>query len=468
MSDFGFGRSQRQQRYNGFNRQVNGPEQMNGSRAVQGEITVNVPFATTFAESRKGGELDGMKRLGLVTDPSKLNIYEGQLLVRQTRSRVGNNRNKTRGDPVFNAFSSFVGLPVYTDDIQDPVRWKGTWMFAGIAKSNIEMNEPIGTNEVAAAMGGAMTIQTNGVMPILPGNYLKFVVPSPDVHGDMMLHKMAEDAKVMHDPYAVTVVPEQPEDGVHFLSTLLVRYARNFVLRSNDRDRDLLLMSNPDRRAGRPSGRALQAEEHFLVDEYIDGSVEDFALNIALAIRLGLVTGNLPTNPQQLNGLANSLDATLKTPGGSAIRIDTTDQPRVINQANASQLDPASAASTAIKKARMEQVDALYSLLGLKNGGAVSKQTRQVVMLHRARGLIPPAKDLKSLQAHLSVVNVGGRAAGGGNMLTPEEKAMDLSHLNRSRESYMSFHSAYAFQAANRFARSLTSGKPGSEVDAIM
>src|SRR5690242_19719067 len=103
MSDFGFGRSQRQQRYNNFNRQVGGPEQMNGSRAVQAEITVNVPFASSFAESRKGGEVDGMKRLGLVTDPSRLNIYEGQCLVRQTRSRVGNNRNKTRGDPVFNA-----------------------------------------------------------------------------------------------------------------------------------------------------------------------------------------------------------------------------------------------------------------------------------------------------------------------------------------------------------------------------
>lgn len=461
MTDFGFGRTQRQQRYNNFNRQVNGPEQMNGSRAVQGEITVNVPFSQNFAESRKGGEVDGMRRLGLVTDPSRLNIYEGQLLVRQSRSRVGNNRNRSRGDPVYNAFSTFLGLPVQVDELQDPVRWKATWMFAGIAKSNIEMNEPIGTNEVAAAMGGAMTIQTNGVMPILPGSYLKFAIPSPD--GDDEMHRLAEEAKVAHDRYAPTVVPERPEDGLHFLSSVLLRYANAFVVKANKADRNRRLMATPNRLAGKPQSNTFDSAETFLVEEYIDGSVEDFAQNVALAIRLGFVTGELPTTAAQVQQFASSLDASL-----TVARIDAPTQPRVRNGVN-SELSAAGVIGRTLKDARAAQVNALYSLLGLTSAmpiGQPSAETRQVIMMHRARGLLPPAPSLKAVKAHLSVVNVGNRVAGGA--LSDAEERMDKSHINRGREGYMAFHAAYAFQAANRFGFSLTGSKSGGEVDAKM
>lgn len=460
MTDFGFGRTQRQQRYNNFNRQVNGPEQMNGSRAVQAEITVNVPFSQNFAESRKGGEMDGMRRFGLVTDPSRLNIYEGQLLVRQTRSRVGNNRNRSRGDPVFNAFSSFVGLPIYADDEQDPVRWKATWMFAGIAKSNIEMNEPIGTNEVAAAMGGAMTIQTNGVLPILPGNYLKFVVPSPT--GDDELHKLAEDAKVAHDRYAPTVVPERPEDGLHFLSTVLLRYANAFVLNTNKAGRDQRLLATPRRAAGQTTSNTFDSAESFLVEEYIDGSVEDFAHAVDLAIRLGFVTGNLPTIPAQVQQLASSLDNSLKTSS-----IDGPSSPREV-AGNITRLAPANQAGAAEKDARMAQVNALHTLLGLTAGvapiAAPSAETRQVIMMHRARGLLPTTPNFRTVKAHLSVANVGSRTVGVN--LSDAEKRMDTAHINRAREGYMAFHSAYAFQASNRFAMAIGGSKPAGEVDA--
>lgn len=453
---YGFGRETRQQRFYNYNSRALGPEDTNGSRSVQGEVTVNLNFDSELATRRTGGEINGGRRLGILTNKSAINFYEGQVAVRQVRTRSNNKPHRNHMEPVYNAFTSFIGMPVFPEDIADPVRWNSNWTFAGIIKANVEMNEPIGNNTVAAAMAGGMTIKTNGTQPIMAGSFLKLVYPSPNPE---TMEAFRKSSKVAFDSYAPSVVPEHPEDGIGFLSNVLSRYVNRFVLKKGP-ERETVLLTGVNRQLGQVGGgRAMEADEQFQASEYIIGSAADFLLNIGLALRLGLVEGNLPTTDADLNTLSASLNNL------STTSLDANDSPVVVQGNTAIRLG---AGGTAQQTTRMAQLIAFQKLLGLSRrpGVNASSTFRELVMLNRARGLLPPTKEFTNLRNQLSLVNVGPRRAGGATM-TDEDKVLDLGQLNRAREGYMSFYACFTFQAASRIGRALDSKKAGAEIDLV-
>lgn len=469
MTDYGFGRGRTptQQRFNNYNSRVTGPEDADGSRLVQGEVTANVPFAVGLAGSRKGGDAAGMKRLGIVSDPSSINFYEGQVLIKQIRSRVGINRGRNRNDPVYNAFTSFRGLPVYPEDVQDPIKWDNTWVFAGVCKSNVEMNEIIGTNEVASAIAGGLTVKTNNSEIILAGSFVKVDIPSPNEADRAAKRERAVGANTLIDDCAPSVVPEKPEDGIHFLAKLMHSFVNKFTI-GRAPDREARLLYDATRRAAQNPGLPLSGAELHLYTEYVEGSTVDFANALLLGARLGLVTLNLPTDIGELGQLSNSFSAVQHRD------IDAIGEPRV--QLNA---DPAAAArvvttsvmaagpaATALQSARGDQMTALYRLLGLSNDNVVtpSATLRELIMLHRVRGLLPVHKDFLPIINNVSVANVGSRRNGTFSSL---EQAADKLQINRARDGYMSFHVCFASQAARRFARATMSSRPGGECDIV-
>lgn len=465
MTDFGFGRQPRQQRFYNYNDRVTGPEDADGSRLVQGEVTANIPFAVNLAASRKGGESTGMRRLGFVSDPSSINFYEGQVLIKQIRSRVGPNRGRNRNDPVFNAFTSFRGLPIYVDDEQDLIRWEHTWVVAGICKANVEMNEPIGTNEVAATQAGGLTIKTNNTEPILAGSFVKATIPSPNDAERAAMRERAVGANVIIDDCAISVVPEKPEDGIHFLGKLMHAFVSKFVVNRAAGRRERFL-HDMTQRYNQPGGPPLTSAELFHYTEYIEGSSIDFANYILLAVRLGLVTLNLPTGSAGLNLLSASLQ--LITPSS----IDSQGAPRqVLGPGNfTSRTMPVGAVADAVQNERGEQMLALYNLLGLNNAlnqtVTASDSLRELIMLTRVRGLLPMHKEFDSLRNTMSIANVGSRRS--GSNLNTFEQTVDQMQVNRAREGYMSFHVCFAAQALRRFARATMTSRPSGECDVVM
>lgn len=458
--DGGFGRRPRQQRFNNAYDRVTGFEDVNGSRVVQAEVTVNCPFSLNFKQSRMGASTADVQRMGVVTDPASINIYEGQMLVKQVQSRIGVGRNRNRNETTFNVFSTFRGLPVYNEEIQNPVQWDDSWVVAGVAKSTIEMNEVIGTNEVASAMAGGMSIKTNGYRPLLAGSFLKLEMPSPMPELNAERVDAARAANVDFDPYMPSVVPERPEDGVLFLKKLLRSYVDSNVMKQGPGRIDLLL-EDMDNRLGNASAVPRRAGLQFVSKEYIQGSSLDFLSNIALAARLGWVTLNIPDNSAGLATFANVVA------GYSPQRLDTDLE--ALDSANpqtGQQPRIAGPVAVAVRSTRSLQIENLYRLFGMIPDAQLSRagiaNAREIVMLNRAAGLLS-MKSTKSLVTHYQTSNAGPRRA----MLSATDQDMNLMQYNRARDAYMAFHETYASQARHRFARATNTARPGAECDIV-
>lgn len=458
--DGGFGRRPRQQRFNNAYDRVTGFEDVNGSRVVQAEVTVNCPFSLNFKQSRMGASTAEAQRMGVVTDPASINIYENQMLVKQVQSRIGIGRNRNRNETTFNVFSTFRGLPVYPEEIQNPVQWEDSWVVAGMAKSTIEMNEVIGTNEVASAMAGGMSIKTNGYRPLLAGSFLKLEIPSPMPELNAERVEAARAANVEIDPYMPSVVPERPEDGVLFLKKVLRSYVDSNVTRQGPNRVDQLL-EDMDIRLGNSGSVARRAGFQFLAKEYIQGSSLDFISNVALAARLGWVTLNIPDNAAALGTFANTVA------GYSPQSLDTDTMARgIIDSQTGQQLPVVGAPATAERITRGSQIENLYRLFGMIPDAQLNRagiaNAREIVMLNRAAGLLS-MQNTKTLVTHYQASNVGPRRAA----LSTADQDMNMMQYNRARDAYMSFHETYASQARHRFGRATNTARPGAEVDMV-
>lgn len=434
------------------------PDDMNGSRIPQGEVTTNRTFIRDLAKRRRASssKADANHRIEMLSDDSQLHINEGDLLIFPVRARNfrGGIAQYADRETQGAVMSSMRAMRVGEIDIKNPSLWKASFAFGGFAKTNKQIGGVTEGSRVAASMAGGRSVRTNSSEVFLPGNIVRLELPSPIPEERQKVADKARALGIQVDVAKPYLRPERADDIRVVVQDYFESYLNNYVIGAGKKsERDALLLTDPF--STHDNSNELTHMLQFFITEYGRGSAIDFANYLALGEKLGLCTIDIPSRDTvAMNRLSRSL-AQLSTrkvdsePGRTIVGLKDTGELRFSDDQGT---------VTGRRNQRTDNVVALYQLLGLlpRDNFDPSPELIEVVMLNRLHGLMPATSAAEELRQATAITHTGPRRH--ISLLNPIEARIENLHANRSRLGLLSFYQLYYEMTSKRVGTCLNAG----------
>ena len=442
------------------------PQEMDGARIPQGEVTTNRPFVRDLVKRRKASSAKAEPRFRIeaVMEDRQLHINEGDLLVMAVRNRTFNGGTARYVDKETHGavMSSMRGLRIGEHDYKNPALWRASWAFGGFAKTNKQIGGVTEGSRVAASMAGGRTVRTNSIEPIYPGQIVRMEVPPLKQEDRQELVRKARANGADFDPAKPYLKPERPEDYLTYIQEHFESYLKEYVFAAGNRQkRDTFLLTDPFN--PHDSDNNLDDLLRFFHVNFCRGAALDFASHLVLAEKLGLATINL-TPGMTAADLANLSRAYSDI---SAMKLDSDLDKTIIRLTASGKLDETANANQALqtRTSRIARAKILFELLGLLPRERVdpSPELIEVIMLHGLHGLLPPNSDAEQLRQQTAITHTGPRRH--TDLLDPVESRMQSLHQNNARIKHLAFYQWYSGMATHRVGKALNATPAGGEAD---
>jgi hypothetical protein len=435
------------------------PDDFFASRMVQGEVTANRTFNDELFEARTDTTIasDPSMRIDHVREKKDLYIYEGDLLLAPAANRALDGSVLRRNTPAHMAapdvFGTMRGMFIQKSDSENADQWQRAFVFAGFAKTKIEVGVNTDGTVVAAAVGGGMSVPVNNSQTMQMGRMLRYRVP--DARPEMRRMEAMKHKNLGYDIDVCKAIieTEEPEDMLQIPVSYLAQYLKNFgptsaSLRQFDQ-RDHV--TNPDTGNLYNVDTSASDNMRFFHAEYLEGSAIDALNYLNLFARLGMCKLTLPStnDPSEQAALASLSAHTSQNTHKKLFKITA-------GKSEALENDDLDKARSELKA----QTLVLAGLLGVINHNNVPAvpALRDLLMRTRLRGLMNPVEH-STHRAEIGIVQSAPQ--------TEQERELNRMQDNRSRRSVHAFYRLYYGLGRQRIGRTTSHGGAGKEVDIV-